>query len=404
MGNECNQYDKQIKCLGIIVGCILVIRNITFIPDISWGYYVIMIISLLFMLFTDKVKISGTMTWLYIACGLSILFNRIPSFFHPYSRFLLFILMTLLISPAIVSRTFLKFRARVFVTIFILLQYVIILSALFGFTGNGFQHTYFQGITNHSMVLGPMSALSFLFCIYQFLHKGFSIKKNLFYIILMLMSLYCLLQAASRTAFIACIISLIVFLGMYNKNNLRKYFKSLLTISIIAIICFPIWRQYTDKLVSKNEGSATELSIDSRESHWESRIIEFKSNPLIGIGFSSVDINKDSGSTFSDDGKVETGSSWLAVLSMTGILGFIPLCIIFIISFRRSWKLWIFTPLLSSFLISLQCFWVLHMLAEGYIFAGGSSLFFCVWLLLGVMYSLQEDQQISYRLQEKLCR
>ena len=42
------------------------------------------------------------------------------------------------------------------------------------------------------------------------------------------------------------------------------------------------------------------------------------------------------------------------------------------------------------------------MVAEGYIYAGGNVLFFCVWLVLGVVYGISRDKQLAYELQYKL--
>ena len=43
------------------------------------------------------------------------------------------------------------------------------------------------------------------------------------------------------------------------------------------------------------------------------------------------------------------------------------------------------------------------MMAEGYIFAGGNSLAFCVWLTLGVIYGVTGNKDLAYELQQKLA-
>ncbi len=391
--------------VGVLIGIILVANNISFIPGVASIYYLVMLAALIYVFVkSTSVRVSGVMGWLYVACILSLVFNDIPSFFNPYPRFITFFMMTILVSPFIVSDAFTRFRSQAFVTILVLLQYVIAGSVLFRLAGRGYEHGYFQGITGHSMMMGPFAAMSVLFGIYQLLARQHTGKKKIAYYLLILGSLFCLLQAASRTAFIACLLSVMVFLGIYNRKNPGKYIKTVCGAVVLLLLTFPLWGRYMDKLLEKNQGDATELSIDSRKVHWLERVDEFCSSPIIGIGFATVDTSNEEGSTFSDDGKVEAGSSWLCALSMTGIIGFIGLFMVFITSFLKTWKLWHYTPLLSGFLISMQCFWFFHMMAEGYIYAGGSSLFFCVWLLLGVMYGISNNKHFAYELQDKLCR
>lgn len=390
------------KC-GILIGCVLIGNNIAFIPSIGAIYYLIMMIVLLLMLYkSSKMRVSGGMIWLYITCIISIIFNDVPTFFHPYMRFGSFFMMTALLSPFVVSATFTRFRIQTFATIMGLLQYVIVGSILFRIIGLGYEKGYFQGITDHSMILGPFAALSALFCIYQLLagHKDW--KRKIFYFSLLACALFCVLQAASRTAFIGCIVSIFVFLLIYYHRNFPKYVKLLVSIGGVLVLTFPLWQQYLDKLLEKNRGASSELSIDSREALWNQRIKEFKYSPIIGIGFASVDSNSQEGSTFSDDGKVETGSSWLCALSMTGICGFGALLFLFIRSFIQLWRMRNIVPLLSSFLIAVLCFYIIHMIAEGYIYAGGNVLFFGIWLLIGVIYGISQNHQLAYECQHKM--
>ncbi len=55
--------------------------------------------------------------------------------------------------------------------------------------------------------------------------------------------------------------------------------------------------------------------------------MEFESSPLIGVGFDAIDLNLSSasGGYDKDSGMVESGSSWLIILSMTGLIGAILL-------------------------------------------------------------------------------
>lgn len=389
---------------GMLIGFLLVENNISMLPNVGSLYYGFMFLALLYMLKRQQLLIgSFTMFGLYLVCLTSIWINDVPALFLPYPRFLTFSLITLLVSPALYNVSLTQFRSQIFVTIFKLLQYVILASFIYGMMGGGYgRHRYFHGITSHSMLLGPFAALCTLFWIYCLIVYAQDKKKRIYYGVLILCSLWCLLQAASRTAVLGTLAACIVFLAVYYRNKLGQYLKVLITVCIVLVLSFPIWGRYMDKLKEKN-GEQTELNTDSREVHWKRRWTEFKESPLWGIGFSSVNTNVTSGSTVGGEGKVETGSSWLSMLSMTGILGFSAFLYVFIMAFVKAWNLWHEIPLLSGFFIAILCFWALHMLAEGYIFAGGNSLAFCVWLVLGVVYGVANNKELAYELHQKLA-
>lgn len=59
-------------------------------------------------------------------------------------------------------------------------------------------------------------------------------------------------------------------------------------VSIIAIFTFPLWKEYTLGISDKQGENYKEFDMKSRESYWEDRYIEFKSSPIIGIGFANI--------------------------------------------------------------------------------------------------------------------
>lgn len=390
--------------VGVLIGFLLVESTIAMFPSVGSLYYVFLLGALLYLLL--KGRISGgsfMMVGLYIACLCSIWVNDIPAFFQPYQRFAIFLLLTLLVSPTIYNYTFTLFRIQTFVTILKLLRYVIIVSAIYGLMGGGYKFVYFQGITNHSMLLGPFAALSVIFCVYHILITKQNKKKLVLDSAFLLSALFCLLQAASRTAFLATIVSVVLFLAIYLRNKLGKYIRIIITISLLLIFTFPVWGRYADKLVMKNQSEASELNVDSRSELWEQRLVEFNSSPFFGIGFSSVSTNASMGNIFSQDGKVETGSSWLSILSMIGLFGFFVFVAVYVFAIWRVWKMWYRSPMLCGFLMAILCFWAIHMVAEGYILAAGSPLAMCVWLTLGVVYGVANDQGLFKTLQQKLA-
>jgi O-antigen ligase len=81
----------------------------------------------------------------------------------------------------------------------------------------------------------------------------------------------------------------------------------------------------------------------------------------------------------------------IPVLSMTGILGFIPFVIIIYKSVKRVWSKKK-TNIEASLYLGLIVFLSIHMLVEGYIFAGGSVLCFIAWLIISCCYEIKIEK------------
>jgi O-antigen ligase len=124
---------------------------------------------------------------------------------------------------------------------------------------------------------------------------------------------------------------------------------------------------------------------DTRGHLWAARLEEYMSSPVIGVGFQQQRIyRKDT-----DENFLEPGSSYLAVLSMTGTVGLIGF-------------VWLVVSLFSSLFTSTSAvptayqdllrgwtaFFAVHLIIEGYIFACGSLLCFLFWLTAGCSMSL----------------
>ena len=88
-------------------------------------------------------------------------------------------------------------------------------------------------------------------------------------------------------------------------------------------------------------------------------------------------------------GTTETGSSWLALLSMTGLIGFSIFCSIFfpIVRLLKTKALKTRTSGEAALLLPLVAIFFTTMFTEGYVLAGGSFFCYFFWLLLGVSYS-----------------
>lgn len=375
----------------------VVVNNIVAVTfSLQTPYYVFMVVVLLYWIAKGGVnQIDKTFMFFFVAIVLSIVLNDIPSFFSPWMRFGTFVIVCLLVSPCIGSNGLYRFRCETFVLIQYLMILVTALSFLFYLRGINFMGQLEQrgqsGITTHSMLMGPIAANTLIFSVYKLMVERLWQKKDksrYVFVVLCIISFILILLSLSRTTLVASMIGLIVLTVLNARFKPGKTMKIVLGISLILCATFPVWKNYTGGIESKNETSIKAGGIiSSREYHWNERIKEFKSSPFFGIGFASVG---DTGLFSVRSGKVEPGSSWLSVLSMTGLAGFVGFVMIFYGCFSRvrqnvSKR---FAPV-YCFLGALLAFYAVHMLAEGYIYAAGSFMFFNVWLLIGVSYAIQ---------------
>ena len=333
---------------------------------------------------------------LLIVCLISLVFNRPPAYFRVWSRLAVYSLVVLVVSPMFYSEYAVVMRFRVLL-FFLYIGTLLSVGSFFAyFLGiNLFERQgeildisagSFSGLMNHSMVLGPISALSSILLFSLILNSKrcrIKISRMVILIILMLFCCGACLLSASRIALVGLVVGLLMVVIVVYREQLSKAFKIVFLVLALGGASYPIWGKLAEYVIQKNEGNIVRGSIFySREDKFEARIYEFKSNPVIGIGFCVSDpqftgVNE-------SNGRVEPGSSWLAVASMTGILGllvFLPLCFV---ASKRVWK--IQDPLASSILTGTLFFLYVHMIAEGYIYAPKSCFSLLFWLVMSSIY------------------
>lgn len=398
--------SKRLKYMAIILSTVVVFANSSFRLGLYPIYYTLVISFLILILLmkNQKFKImSFSMFFLYIACFTSIVFNDIPHYYAPEQRFLMFICVTVLLGPFIGSKQLIFFRKKMFqytniiIVIFSTLSYLGLATGIYrGVALNryGEIRADFTGFFATSMLLSPMAGIATFSCLY---YSYLTNNKNMKYFLL-ICALLCFLSAVtagSRSALIGLIMGFLFFFFILYKNNFGKYIKIILGVLMIGIISFPLWEERTNFLMKKITASEDNWS-STRDAPWQRRIMEFERSPIIGVGFASEDImlsdNVNAMMLEKLRGGVEPGSSWLAILSMTGILGFIPVFIIFINNYlsilkEKRNRLW------YAYLGGILTLFTLHMFAEGYIFAFGGILFFYLWLLLGVIQITKIEYQ-----------
>ena len=200
------------------------------------------------------------------------------------------------------------------------------------------------------------------------------------------------MATGSRSAFSGGVCGLLVFLVVAFQKEKKKLMLIGGIIILLLVATQSLWMRSFEIIIMKNRGQTNSLNIDSRSRMWQSLWETFKSNPITGIGFATIDATQDSmriGNT-SPSGQIEPGSSWLSVLSMTGLLGATAILSILLCTFKRLIVIVKHQRLRGAYLAGCLTFFILHMNAEGYIYSAGSTAFFIFWLLLGTIQAEAE--------------
>jgi len=392
---------RMCRVLSLIFAMAMSARVMGFIP---WSVSNIAFYTALFISTAAMLRYIGqldylTMTFmLYIP--LAIIISGPDAVFRPWLRYGLFAMLLLVVSPFVKSESAIVFRWNVmrwillisialgigsFVAYFVGINYMRNVwdgSGLYAYQGSA---GLFSGLVNHSMMLAPICGVATLASVYLAMTR----KDKKFWV-LAVVCFGTLLFSASRVSLLATIcggLALIYFFSAHKSIMVRR----ITGIMLLAVISYPLWSGATEGITKKNQGDITSgINTDSRSPKWEYRIEEWKDSPIFGIGFAAVSSRDDIGFK----GVVEPGSSWLALLSMTGIIGFGLFLAIFIRAIKRT--LLTNTPmgaLLGGILVLLG----VHMLAEGYVYAAGGYLCFMLWLTLGcATYYNPEEEQENY--------
>lgn len=350
---------------------------------------------------------NGLVLLLLLCCFFSLLFNNPPSYFRAWKRLGIYIMVVFVVSPMLSDAYSTLFRAKV-LYYFMLITIILSAGSFFAYflginlfeRGNGYLDIgagTFSGLLNHSNVLGPMAGLSG-FVLFATILSFNSPKKHL---IILLMACFCMascLLSASRAGIGAAGVACIFAIFRYYRNRMSKMVSVFVVLVGLLAATFPVWGGFTDFLVEKQRRNE-EMggAMFSREKKFTARILEFESSPIYGIGYNVINPEYDFVEV--TNGQIEPGSSWLAVASMTGVIGLFVFLGICSRGLKRAWR--IKSPFISSLLGGMLMFFLIHMMAEGYIFAPGSFLALLFWLIIAVIdgvFELDKNTNGAYEL------
>lgn len=366
-----------------------------FIPTYTYGLGIKLYYPLIFFMAiynninVRKKNLISFFGWFIIACFLSIIGNDILPVFQAPQRFLGYTLLLLGITPILYSRH--KFN-----TCFLFLQYTCNLLILVGFINfylykNGtlqiMEGNRVYAGTIGTNYLGMLCSIAIIYATSLLLYRK-RLSQLLIYIlgIILIALLLCLLLSSSRNSIMSILASIFMMIYIYNKRNFSSTFLMLFILFIIAFFSFPLWEGYIAGVLDKQGGNLNSLDIHSRESYWITRIQEFLSSPIYGIGFASIS----NPTPFSlKTGIVETTTGWGGLFSQLGLLG----ALAFIILTYKNFKYLITRKdgyYIHCFLGGLLTFFTINSIGEGYITTVGCQFTVYFWLTQGIIYCLQK--------------
>ena len=401
--------DKNIKGLSFlhILACLLLAFSymikaigglwayVTIFQYVSFGSALFCVLICCFPRRISKVYFPIIIFFYFQLLGIA--FNNPLPVFRSWERLLLFFVLLCAVFPVFSSEIIKKTQVINFLLMCNICMIIAVISFFCYFLGinlmmghaDEFIEEYvghggwFSGITNQSMMLAPIASVGACFA----LVKGFK-DRDIPFFLLFVCCYGAVLFAASRAAFAGLNLAVLFIIYSYiksNKKNARIFWGGI----VILLLSFRVWSGWLVNLENKidKNNAIYEHVIDARNFKYRYRIDEFKQNPILGIGFAAVD-PKNSSEYMADRGSVEPGSSWLAILSMSGIVG--AICMFFIFK-DALWSSYRNRNHYSILTFSILLFFIVHMMFEGYIFAGGSTLCYILWSTLGASVNLKNE-------------
>lgn len=379
--------------LVYIVGFAAVNQALSFLPMIPQAFYfLLMAFGFVFILAQKPVKVNFLAFLFLLASISSLIVNDVPPLFSANERLLVFILISSVVGPLLNSPTVSLFRNHIFCLInrililFAALSFLTyVLGIAFPYSGTGVN----SGLFNHSLMLGPLSAVSLLLLLYikiDFINLNLNLKFKKYLNLLLLLVFLSLIVSSSRSSILGTLAGLLFLIYKVNQNRFGKFIVTFFKTILIVVISSPLWLSFADGIIQKMAFSDSQGGLaSSRNAHWDARLYEFNTSPLFGIGFATADIKSPIAIGINEQtGGLEPGSSWIAILAMTGIFGFAVVALLFLRLFVFLWR--DKNNLSKSGILgAMLLFFSLHMAAEGYFLAAGSFLFFYIWLLFGVI-------------------
>lgn len=236
----------------------------------------------------------------------------------------------------------------------------------------------FSGFCSYAMWTSASAAISAVFFV-NMAFRELTTKKwlKISYFIMAVLSLYIVVLAGSRSAFVLALACSLLTIKMQS-NKFSSLLRNLTIIAVAVFIFSPFIINNSKAMLQKKNAFEITVENTSRDALWSQRIAEFKSSPIIGIGFAAHGIGENK-----KVGRNESGGGYISVLAQTGIVGCIFIIIIMATAFMLPQRIGTDPNVILVYCIF--AFMAIHTIVEGYLFQGGWYLCLIIWLIIGVM-------------------
>lgn len=378
---ETFNYLKE-NALFCILAISLVSSAIVIIPYGSIIYYSGMVYLFIYSLKTYSISYKfGNGFILFISvCLLSSLVNLTFDY-----RLFAFSILVITCTPITYSSKLSKFREKYLFTSLLIFPIISIASLYCYFAGINYfvvadgtkgRFIDFSAFFPHPMWLGAAVGLAnvvLLWLIYEIKGKILRTIAALF----LLFSIYLCVIAASRSALVASLLSMIIFIIVRCKN-IKELIRIGSIITVVVALLLPLYLSDAKRMQDKFGNTE---KYGSRTGVVTVGFKNFVENPILGVGF-AVNYNS---SDKREVGRMESGSGWLSILFQTGTVGL--LVVIGIVYRLKKLYPYIKCDKKLQLYASTFLFLCFHSCFEGYILTVGYYLCILFWMLLGYLYT-----------------
>lgn len=379
--------------LAIIV-VVLYILNVSVLTSIipasgkilKIGLMAAMLISSAFILVNKTNKYNTVSLLLLGALLLSVVnsdYMRISAM-----KFAALFLVMIMVGPLITSDRSRQFRDYAWTAFKYSAVIIALLSCAWKFAGlPNLGRGAFTGVMTHCMLLAPYSGMAACLLTIK-LFQG-KLKAG----VLAVICLIPLLLAGSRAAILAfLVVEVLVFLLNVGKKDRFGRMAKLGTIALFLLLAMMILTGGFSKFIAESDYVKTlrlKGTSDTREERWDACMLDFRSKPIFGVG---IGVSGNSMIIDEENASVEPGSSYLAVLAMTGMVGVIVFSLLVLNLFSVTIN---HRQIIANLdVYAVLVFLIVHGLFEGWILSAGNSLCFVFWLTLGRLSDIQKESNV----------
>lgn len=181
------------------------------------------------------------------------------------------------------------------------------------------------GITQHYSTNALYLVVGFIILFFEIDFSSKS-KKNIFYIVMLIVNFFALLLTGKRVQVIFSIITILTINILNGNISLKRKKKKIFMISGILIVFFIVLAIFVPNIITPFkrtwEGFQKGDMFNSRKPLYELAISEFREHPFIGIGWGNYKYEYSQKVFEKEMDLMDTHNIYLQLLCETGVLGF----------------------------------------------------------------------------------